>query len=228
MRKNGIVIAVDGPSGAGKSTITRMLAERLGYIYLDTGAMYRAVALMAARQRVSPDDDRALDDICATLELSFERTNGCCKVITNGEDVSEAIRAPEISMLSSTISARKVVRDHMQRLQRTMGRDGGVILEGRDIGTAVFPDAELKMFLTASPEERGLRRYKELKAKGQDVELDKTIDAVIQRDRQDEGREHAPLKKADDALLIDSTGKSIEGVLAEMESLVKNTLESQE
>ena len=224
MRKNGIVIAVDGPSGAGKSTITRMLAERLGYVYLDTGAMYRSVALMAARQGVATDDDLSLDRICAGLELSFQRTDGCCRVIANGEDVSEPIRAPEISMLTSAISARKVVRDHMQRLQRVMGRDGGVIVEGRDIGTAVFPDAELKLFLTASAEERGLRRYKELKAKGQDVDLERTIAEVVQRDRQDEGREHAPLRRADDAVLVDSTGMSIDGVLAEMERLVKERL----
>jgi cytidylate kinase len=224
MRKNGIVIAVDGPSGAGKSTITRMLAERLGYIYLDTGAMYRTVALMASRQGVATGDDVSLDRICAGLDLSFQRDNGCCRVIANSEDVSEAIRSPEISMLTSAISARKVVRDHMQRLQRDMGHDGGVILEGRDIGTAVFPDAELKLFLTASAEERGLRRYKELKAKGQDVELEQTIAEVIQRDRQDEGREHAPLRRADDAVLIDSTGKSIEEVLVEMEGLVSRRL----
>jgi cytidylate kinase len=201
-----------------------MLAERLAYIYLDTGAMYRAVALKASRQGVATNDDTSLDRICSGLELSFLRDNGCCRVIANGEDISEAIRAPEISMLTSAISARKVVRDHMQRLQRTLGKDGGVILEGRDIGTAVFPDAELKMYLTASAEERGLRRYTELKAKGQDVELAKTIAEVVQRDRQDEGREHAPLRRADDAVLIDSTGKPIEDVLTEMERLVKERL----
>ncbi|MCM2357520.1 MAG: (d)CMP kinase [Geobacteraceae bacterium] len=223
-RPEGLIIAVDGPSGAGKSTITRLLSQRLGYLYIDTGAMYRAVALAVRRAGVSPDDDAALVAVCRGVEISFVRTNGCCQVLLNGEDVSAAIRTPEISMLTSRISARMVVRDVMVRLQRELGKNGGVILEGRDIGTVVFPDADLKFFLSASVDERGRRRYLELKGKGEDVLLERTIAEVAQRDEQDSRREHAPLRRADDAVDIDSTGLSIEEVVALMEGIIKEKL----
>lgn len=225
MRPRGIVIAIDGPSGAGKSTLTRLLAQRLGYLYLDTGAMYRSVALLAQRQGIAPDDDEGLRRLCETLTLAFERLDGTLRVLANGEDVSAAIRTPEISLLASAVSARKVVRDQMQRLQRRMGEEGGVILEGRDIGTAVFPDAEVKFFLSASAEERGKRRYLELRQKGEEVSLETTIREVRQRDRQDEEREHAPLRRAEDAVEVDSTGMSVDEVLAAMERVIAHRLE---
>ena len=225
-KPNGLIIAVDGPSGAGKSTIARLLSKRLGYLYLDTGAMYRAVALAVKRAGVSPDDDGELTAVCREAEISFVRTDDHCHVFLGGEDVSAAIRTPEISLLTSKISMKKVVRDILARRQRELGKDGGVVLEGRDIGTVVFPDADLKFFLSATAEERGKRRYLELKAKGEDVQLERTIAEVAQRDQQDAQREHAPLRRADDAIDIDSTGLSIEEVVAMMEEKIKERLKA--
>jgi len=219
--RQGLIIAIDGPSGAGKSTITKLLADRLGYLHIDTGAMFRAIALAAKRAGVDGADDESLERLCRSIEIDFLRDNGCCRVIVNGEDVTEAIRTPEISSLTSAISARKVVRDFLLTLQRRMGAEGGVILEGRDIGTVVFPDADVKFFLSASVEERGRRRWLELRAKGEDVTLEDTVAAVAQRDEQDSGREHAPLRRADDAIAIDSTGLSVDEVIALMEGLVR-------
>lgn len=220
-----LIVAIDGPSGAGKSTITRMLADRLGYIYIDTGAMFRAVALAVQRAGIDPDDEEALAAICAKTTISFARMNGCCSVLLNGEDVGGLIRTPEISLLTSRVSAKKTVREMLLRSQRQMGEAGGVILEGRDIGTVVFPDAEVKFFLSASAQERGKRRYLELKAKGVEVSLETTIAEVIQRDEQDSAREHAPLRQAPDAMVIDSTGLSIEEVLALMEATIREKAE---
>ncbi len=220
--RRGLIIAIDGPSGAGKSTIARIIADRLKYLYLDTGAMFRAVALKVKESGVSIDDERTLAEVCRNVNISFERLNdGGFRVLSNGKDVSDAIRTPEISMLTSLISAKKVVRDILLQLQRQMGADGGVVLEGRDIGTVVFPDADIKFFLSASAEERGKRRFLELSAKGEKTTLEQTISAVIQRDAQDEQREHAPLRKADDAVDIDTTSLSIEEVLATMEEFVR-------
>ena len=220
--KRGLIVAIDGPSGAGKSTITKALADRLGYVHIDTGAMFRAVALAAQRAGIDGSDDEGLARICGAMEISFVRNNGCCcRVMANGEDVTDAIRTPEISLLTSAISARKVVRDFLLEVQRRMGRAGGVILEGRDIGTVVFPDADVKFFLSASVEERGRRRWLELAAKGEEVSLEETIAAVARRDEQDSGREHAPLRRAGDAVDIDSTGLAVDEVLDRMESLVR-------
>jgi CMP/dCMP kinase len=223
-RKNGVIVAIDGPSGAGKSTLTKLLARRLGYIHIDTGAMFRAVALMAKRAGLSCEDDAALAALCEKLEISFCREGDICRVVANGEDVSGAIRTEEIGLFTSCISARKPVRDALLAMQRKMGETGGVILEGRDIGTVVFPDAEVKFFLSASAEERGKRRYLELAARGETVTLEETIEKVICRDKQDESREHAPLKKADDAVTIDSTSLTIDEVLDLMERTVRERL----
>jgi len=222
--RKGLIIAIDGPSGAGKSTITKLLADRLGYIHIDTGAMFRTVALAVQRAGVSPSDPSALEKVCNGCSITFTRTNGCCQVLLNGEDVSSAIRTPQISLLTSTISAQKVVRNYLLELQRQMGQAGGVVLEGRDIGTVVFPDADVKFFLSASAEERGRRRFLELSQKGETVTLEETIAAVIQRDRQDEEREHAPLRRAADAIDIDSSGLSIDEVLERMVGMVTGRL----
>ena len=220
-RSNGLVIAIDGPSGAGKSTLTRLLAQRLGYIHIDTGAMYRTLALAVSRSGISPGDEAAVAALCGGVEIRFRRDDGDCRVIANGEDVSQAIRTPEISMLTSQISAQGGVREILLKLQHEMGREGGVILEGRDIGTVVFPDAEVKFFLSATPLERGRRRYLELREKGVQATLEGTVAAVVQRDEQDAARELAPLKKAHDAIEVDSTGVTIEEVLSRMEQLVR-------
>ena len=220
MTRKGLIIAIDGPSGAGKSTITRLLADRLGYVTIDTGAMFRAVALAARRGGIAADDAEGLSRLCREVVIDLARTNGCCKVLLNGEDISREIRTPEISSLTSKISAQKVVRDHLLALQRRMGAAGGVIMEGRDIGTVVFPDADVKFFLSASAEERGRRRYQELVAKGERLTLVETIAAVVERDRQDSARAHAPLKMAADAVEIDSTALTIEEVVARMAEIV--------
>jgi cytidylate kinase len=220
-KPKGLIIAIDGPSGAGKSTLTRLLAERLGYLHIDTGAMFRAVALAAGRAGIAVDDGEALALLCRGLTISFARNGAGCRVLLNSEDVSDLIRTPEISLLTSSVSAMKSVRECLLERQREMGMAGGVVLEGRDIGTVVFPDAEVKFFLTASIEERGRRRYQELKAKGEDVSLHGTTAEVARRDEQDERREHAPLRRAADAIDIDSSGLTIDEVLTLMEEKIK-------
>jgi CMP/dCMP kinase len=227
VRENGVIVAIDGPSGAGKSSLTKLLAKRLGYIHIDTGAMFRSIALMAQREGIASDDDQALAELCRRTMITFSRADDTVRVLVNGEDVSGAIRREEIGLLTSSISARKPVRDALLEMQRRMGEAGGVILEGRDIGTVVFPNAEVKFFLSASAEERGRRRYLELAARGEQATLEETIAKVISRDRQDEGREHAPLKKADDAISIDSTSLSIDEVLEVMEKTVRQRLDAQ-
>lgn len=223
-RAKGLVIAIDGPSGAGKSTLTKLLAERLGYVHIDTGAMFRTIALAVKRAGIALEDDAALERVACGIDITFERTGRGCRVFANGEDVSAAIRTPEISLLTSAVSSKKVVRDVLLKHQRELGRDGGVILEGRDIGTVVFPDAEVKFFLSASAEERGRRRFLELQARGEKVTLEETVADVVARDEQDSKRTHAPLRRAEDAVDIDSTGLSIEQVLEKMESVVRERL----
>lgn len=211
-----LIIAIDGPSGAGKSTLSKLLARRLCYLNLDTGAMYRCVALAAARQQVDFGDEAAIGALAAGLKINFHVGADGERVILNGEDVSAQIRTPEISLLTSRVSALKAVRTAMVALQRRLAAAGGVVLEGRDIGTVVFPDAEVKFFLLATPQERGRRRYRELKEKGHEVDLAQTIREVEARDEADSVREHAPLMQADDAVVIDSTGLSIDEVLGRM------------
>jgi cytidylate kinase len=211
-----LIIAIDGPSGAGKSTLSKLLARTLGYVNIDTGAMYRSVALAAARQGIDPADAAALERLCASLRIDFARRENGEQVLLNGEDVSAAIRTPEVSLLTSKVSACPAVREAMVRLQRQMGERGGVVLEGRDIGTVVFPQAEVKFFLVATARERGRRRFEELQAKGMAVDLAQTIAEVETRDAADSAREHAPLVQASDAVAIDTTAMTIEEVLAEM------------
>lgn len=220
--KRELIIAIDGPSGAGKSTLSKLLARALGYTNIDTGAMYRSVALEACRRGIDPGDSAALARLCEELHIDFDRADGGERVLLNGEDVSVAIRTPEVSLLTSQVSACPAVRQAMVRLQRQMGERGGVVLEGRDIGTVVFPHAEAKFFLVASARERGRRRYEELKARGLEVDLEQTIAEVEARDAADSVREHAPLVQAKDAIAIDSTAMTIDHVLAEMLRVVKN------
>lgn len=201
-----IAIAIDGPAGAGKSTIAKMAAKELGYIYVDTGALYRAIGLYAYRMGVAADDKDAvtalLPDI--TVELAFN-DKGEQIVLLNGEDVSGLIRTPEISMMASAVSAIPEVRAFLLDTQRNMAHTKNVIMDGRDIGTVVLPDAKLKIFLYASPECRARRRYIELKEKGMDVEYEDVLKDVIDRDYADSHRDIAPLKPADDAIMVDTS-----------------------
>ncbi len=221
MKKNGLVIAIDGPSGAGKSTAARRLAERLGYIYIDTGAMYRAIGWKAKREGIDPADEAKLADLCGRTEVAIKKDNSDPRFSVDGIDVTGDIRTPEMGMMASAVSKSPAVRARLLTLQRELGRGGGVVMDGRDIGTVVFPDADVKFYLEASAGERGRRRYLELKAKGMDVDRAQITKEIEERDRQDSGRALAPLKKADDALLIDSSSMSIEDVLDRMLSEIK-------
>lgn len=225
-RTNGIIIAIDGPSGAGKSTVARLLAERLGYLQVDTGAMYRAAALLISRAGIDPADHSALEEFCRKLDISLKYNDGHQTVIANGMDVTDQIRTPEMSLLTSRISSLKPVRDALLKSQRQMGNGGGVVLEGRDIGTVVFPDAELKFYLSASAEERGRRRCEELSGNGEQVTLNETIADVIKRDRQDSDRDIAPLRQAEDAIAIDSSHLSVEDVIDRMVHLYREKINS--
>jgi cytidylate kinase len=228
MARTRPIVAIDGPAGAGKSTVARKLASALGFVLVDTGAIYRVLALAAQRASVRFDDQAGLGRLARALVadggLVFESgTEGRPVVRLYGDDVSEAIRTPDIGMGASTVSAHGEVRAALLDLQRKMGESGGVVLEGRDIGTVVFPDAEVKFFLTASPEVRARRRYDELVAKGQSVTFEGTLEDVKKRDAQDTGREHAPLRQAESAIAIDSSGLTIEETVAKMAALVRAT-----
>lgn len=218
---NELIIAIDGPSGAGKSTLSKLLAQQLNYVHLDTGAMYRCVALSAMNQGIDPGDSGRLGMLAQQLKVEFVHTTAGDLVFLDGKDVSTAIRTPEVSLLTSKISAAPQVRAALVALQRRLGESGGVVLEGRDIGTVVFPQAQVKFFLNATAEARGERRHGELIAKGVNVSLQQTIKEVVARDAADSEREHAPLLQADDAVFIDSTNLSIKEVLALMVSIVR-------
>jgi cytidylate kinase len=218
--KKRLIIAIDGPSGAGKSTAARSLARRLGYLYIDTGAMYRAVALKAKTGAVSPEDDPTLSKLASTLRIALVPAEDGIRVLCNGEDITEAIRSPEISRLASDISKRKGVREALVRMQREMGKRGGVVLEGRDIGTVVFADADVKFYLDADPEERAKRRFKELLEKGAEVNFQETLEDVKKRDHNDIHRALSPLRKAEDAFSINSTLHSAEEVVEEMVRII--------
>lgn len=209
-----MIIAIDGPSGAGKSTLAKRLAKKLRFIYLDTGAMYRALALKVLRQGVDLADDARLAELIAGTEIDLQEMHGRLAVLLDGEDVAGQIRTPEISQMASKVSALRVVRARMLELQRAMGKRGSVVAEGRDIGTVIFPEAEVKVFLVASVSERARRRYDELKASGRVVDLDETRREIEERDKRDSERDLAPLRPADDAVLIDSSSVDADEVAA--------------
>jgi CMP/dCMP kinase len=215
------VITVDGPSGAGKSTASQELAQSLGYRYFDSGALYRVVALAVLEQGVAEDDEEALGRLCATLEVSFSNENGRPRVYCQGRDVSETIRTPEISMAASRISARKVVRDALTAFQRKLAEKTPLVLEGRDAGTVVFPEAPVKFFLDATPAERGRRRFRELQEKGLHITLEQVTEDIITRDLNDRTRSHAPLVPAPDAVVIDSSAMTLTQVVARMIEIIR-------
>jgi len=207
------VIAIDGPSGAGKSTVSKEVARRLGYLYIDTGAMYRAAALAAKRAGVDVADPASVEKLCPSLDIRLEGGASNLKVFLEGEDVSGLIRTPEISMSASTISKHRPVRERLTSLQRRMAEAGGVVCEGRDMGTVVFPASKAKFFLSASLEERARRRHRELAEKGDKTTLETTIDEMRRRDEQDSARELAPLRVAPGAVEIDSSNLTINEVV---------------
>ena len=220
-----IAVAIDGPAGAGKSTISKSAAKELGFIYVDTGALYRTVGLAASRKNVEPVQGEEVNNLLDSIkvELTFN-DKGEQVVLLNGEDVSAFIRTPEASMMASKISAIPQVRAYLLDLQRNMATTNNVIMDGRDIGTVVLPNAEVKIFLTATPEARATRRYKELVEKGMDVKYDDILQDVITRDYNDSHREIAPLKQADDAVLADTTEIDLQGSIDLIVSIIKERM----
>ena len=219
-----INVAIAGPAGAGKSTVARGAAKELGYIYVDTGALYRTVALAAQRKNVLGDVNGICDMLPGiTVELKFD-DEGEQRVYLNGEDVSSLIRTPEISMAASSVSQIPKVREFLLELQRSIARENNVIMDGRDIGTVVLPNADVKIFLFASPECRAERRYKELIEKGQDVKYEDVLKDVNDRDYQDSHREIAPLKPTNESVMADTTGKALPESIEMVVSVIKEKI----
>lgn len=218
-----LIITIDGPSGAGKTTVSKLLAHGLGYSYIDTGSLYRGVALKAMSAGLSPDDDAGLENMLSSLKMKFVSGEKGLRLISNDSDITDKIRTPEISMFASAASARPVVRNFLLDLQRDLGRNKGVVFEGRDMGTVVFPDADVKFYLDASHKTRSLRRYQELKSETsqtlQDVEKD-----IKRRDKNDSARDLAPLRPAEDAVIIDSTHLSARDVVDRMLNVIENKI----
>lgn len=212
-----ISVAIDGPSGAGKSTVARAAAARLGYVYVDTGAMYRAIGLAVCRRGISGEDGDGIAAVLPEIDIRLAYQDGAQHVLLNGEDVSDAIRTPEIAYYASKVSAVPAVRQFLLEAQRDMAKKGNILMDGRDIGTVILPDAPVKIFLTASAETRAERRYLELIGKGQQVTRESVLHDVVERDRQDMSRAVAPLKQAEDAVLLNTSkmtlDESIEAVL---------------
>ena len=216
-----VVVAIDGPAGAGKSTVTRALTRELGYQLLDTGALYRSVALAASRAGVPLHDEPRVAELAGSLPIRFELDGDVNRVYLDGEDVSEAIRTSEMSEGASVVSALPAVRAALLDLQRDIGRAGGVVAEGRDIGTVVFPDAPVKFFLTASVAERARRRLAELEQRGEITDIETVKAEIERRDHRDSSRGVAPLRQAPDAVLVDSTGRSVDEIVTEMAVAVR-------
>ena len=209
-----VAIAIDGPAGAGKSSVAKAVAQRLGCIYLDTGAMYRAVGYKALREGKDPSDALQVLSFLADTSLDITYEGNQQKIILDGEDVSGKIRTAEIGMAASAVSAIPQVRERLVEMQRKIAAGKSVVMDGRDIGTVVLPDAEYKFFVTASPRERALRRFRELEKKGiLDRTLEQLEEEIVKRDYDDSHREHSPLKQAEDALLVDTTSMSLEEVI---------------
>ena len=219
---SNLIIAVDGPSGAGKSTVSKLLARRLNLPYIDTGAMYRAVALKAKQESIDLKDSKRLGDMAATAQISFKSINGENSTFLDAVDVSSTIRNPEITHLTSIVSAIREVRDALLLLQRKMAKENGAIMDGRDIGTIVFPQADFKFYIDADLSVRGERRHLELEVSSGAVgDLKSTVDQLNRRDKADSERIVAPLKRADDAIYIDTTKLSAKDVAMKMEAIIK-------
>ena len=215
-----ISVAIDGPSGAGKSTVARAAAAKLGYVYVDTGAMYRSIGLAVCRRGIAGEDTAGIIATLPEIAIQLTYQDGAQHVLLNGEDVSEAIRTPEISYYASKVSAVPEVRRFLLETQRNMAKNGNILMDGRDIGTVVLPDATVKIFLTASPEARATRRWKEYQAKGMPNTYEEVLADVKQRDYQDTHRAAAPLKQAEDAVLLDTSELNFEQSLDAMKQII--------
>ena len=217
-----IVVAIDGPAGAGKSTVSRRLAQALNYRYIDTGAMYRVIGVLAAEQGITLDDSAALAALCDRTDIQFAEGDGQVRTLANERDLSAAIRTPAAAQQASKVSAVSAVRERLVAKQRAMGAGGGVVIEGRDIGTVVFPDAPVKAFLDASPRERARRRASELSGGASPAEIERMAREIAERDARDRGRAHSPLRPADDALQLDTTRQTVDEVVATLCALVRS------
>lgn len=217
-------LAIDGPAGAGKSTIAKRIARELGFIYVDTGAMYRAMALYFLRNHIEATDAKCIEQACPKVDVTIEYKNGEQLVILNGENVNGLIRTEEVGNMASASSVNKTVRLKLVELQQQLAKKANVVMDGRDIGTYVLPDAELKIFLTASTKERARRRWAELKEKGIDADIESIEKDIIERDNRDMTREFAPLRQAEDAIYLDTSDMTIDEVVDKIISLCKDIL----
>lgn len=219
-----IAVAIDGPSGAGKSTISRAIAQKMGFVYVDTGAIYRTVGLYMKRIGADLSDHAFVESRLKEIDIQIKHGENGQQMLLNGEDVSVQIRSHDISEWASAVSAIPAVRAFLLEMQRSFAKRDNVIMDGRDIGTVVLPDAQVKIFLTASPEDRALRRHLELKEKGQDVDYETVLRDIISRDERDSGRAVAPLKPAEDAIRVDTTGNTLEKSIDLMASIIKERI----
>ncbi len=219
-----ISIAIDGPSGAGKSTLSRKISKELGYIYVDTGAMYRTIGLYVLRTNTDTKNAQLIEKLLPEIDLDLRYVDAEQRMFLNGEDVSGLIRTPSVSMAASDVSAHVCVREFLLEAQRNLATKSNVLMDGRDIGTVILPNANVKIFLTATPEDRAQRRYEELVARGENVKFDDVLKDVITRDENDTKRSAAPLKCADDAILVDTTGNTFEKSYNVLLDVIKNKL----
>lgn len=219
-----ISIAIDGPAGAGKSTIAKEISKKLGYIYIDTGAMYRAIGLFVLENNIETKDIKRVISLLPLIDLKIKFIDNTQRVFLNGEDVSDKIRQPEVSMAASDVSAIKEVRAFLLDLQKDMAVKNNVLMDGRDIGTVVLPNADVKIFLTASNEERAKRRYNQLKSQGKKIVYQDVLDDIIKRDYNDSHRDIAPLKPADDAIIVNTTLDTLEESVNRILSIIKEKI----
>lgn len=219
-------VAIDGPAGAGKSTIAKLISREMGYIYVDTGAMYRAMAVYFSKNKVNPEDESAINEAVKNVNIKIEYRNGEQQVILNGENVTGLLRTEETGNMASKTSKYKEVRSKLVELQRELAKTTDVVMDGRDIGTTVLPDAFVKIYLTASSDARAKRRYDELVAKGEQCDLSAIKEDIEKRDYQDMHREISPLKQAEDAVLLDTSDMNIEQVVAAMRDIIDNAVKN--